>query len=146
VIDPKDPAQFFPFFILLWCVASFSLSLLGGWFSLAQHYRATQPFVGERWHMRSASLRFVSYGSCLILGSNTQGLFLSVLFPFRIGHPPLFIPWSEVLSAEHYKIAFLFPMVRFRFKQEPSASFKISRGLALEIAEQAHGRVSIAGG
>lgn len=144
MIDPSDPTQFFPFFIFFWCAISFTLSLIGGWFSLSQHYRAKQPFVGERWRMRSGSMRLVSYGSCLILGSNAEGLFLSVFFLFRIGHPPLFIPWSEVASVEQYR-SFFFPMVRFRFKQEPSASFKISRGLALDIIKESRGRVSLAG-
>ena len=142
--DPTNPVLFFPFFVAFFSAICFALSLISGWRSLAEHYKATQPFSGERWHLRSGSMGLVSYGSCLTLGANTEGIFLSVLFPFRVGHPPLFIPWSEVQSAEHCRW-FFFPMVRFQFRKVPSVSFKIYRGLALAVAKEAHGRLALAG-
>lgn len=87
-------------------------------------------------------MRFVNYGSCLMLGANAEGLFVSVLFFFRVGHPPLFIPWSEVESATHYR-SLLFPMVKFKFKKAPSVSFKMSRKLALAVTKQARDRFSL---
>lgn len=139
--DPKNPAQFFPFFVAFWCAICFVLSLIGGWHSLAQHYRLNGAFAGKRWHLRSGSLRLVNYGNCLTLGADSTGLFMSILFPFRIGHPPLHIPWSEV-SAESYRL-FFFPRVKFHFKQEPTVSFKLSKGLASELASASSGQFSI---
>ncbi|WP_146598844.1 hypothetical protein [Novipirellula aureliae] len=37
----------------------------------------------------------VKYNSCLTLSVTQQGLGLSVLIPFRIGHPTLLVPWSD---------------------------------------------------
>jgi hypothetical protein len=36
-----------------------------------------------------------NYGGCLTVGSDAAGLYLAVMFLFRVGHPPLFIPWDE---------------------------------------------------
>jgi hypothetical protein len=63
------------------------------------------------------------------LGASQEGLFLAVSFPLRIGHPPLFIPWSEVESIEPYRFLF-FSIVRFRFKQAPKVSLAVSRRVA----------------
>jgi hypothetical protein len=36
------------------------------------------------------------YSSVIRLTAATDALYVSVLFPFRIGHPPLRIPWDEI--------------------------------------------------
>jgi hypothetical protein len=36
------------------------------------------------------------YSGCTFFTSNKKGLGLSLLFPLRFGHPPLFIPWSDI--------------------------------------------------
>ncbi len=36
------------------------------------------------------------YSSVIRLTAATDDLYASVLFPFRLGHPPLRIPWSEI--------------------------------------------------
>jgi hypothetical protein len=36
------------------------------------------------------------YSSVIRLVAADDALYLSVLFPFRIGHPPLCIPWTEI--------------------------------------------------
>jgi hypothetical protein len=42
---------------------------------------------------------FGSYGNCVNFGADETGLYMAVFRPFRLGHPPLFIPWSEVRVA-----------------------------------------------
>jgi len=140
-LDPNDPVQFSVGFVVLWCTVCFGLSLLGGWYSLGQHYRQKEPFLGRRWHMRSATLRLVGYGNCLTVGADSKGLFLSVLFPFRIAHAPLFIPWSEIQTSPT-RYFFFFPMVKLQFKQEPSVSMRFMRGLASKLAAESNGAFS----
>ncbi|MGH8212181.1 MAG: hypothetical protein ACREPP_02980 [Rhodanobacteraceae bacterium] len=140
----NNPFLFLPLFLAFWCAICVALSFMGGWHALGQQYRATQPFGGRRWHLRSASMRLVNYGGVLTLGANAEGLFISVLFPFRLGHPPLFIPWSQIESAEPYRQLF-FPLVRFRFKKSPSVSLSLSRGLVQAIVGEAQGHFSLAG-
>ncbi|MFZ6875877.1 hypothetical protein ACO0LF_27725 [Undibacterium sp. Di27W] len=87
-----------------------SLSFLGGWASLATHFRATQAATGERFRFASGSMgsRFfpVSYGSCLFVSVNEQGLHLSVFFLFRLFSPPLFLPWSQIEAIEKKRYFF----------------------------------------
>jgi hypothetical protein len=83
---------------VLWIALSLLLSYVGGWAALAKRYRADQDVdcgVGESFRFCSGSFGATSYGSCLTIGIHEKGLRLSVLFPFRIAHPPLFIPWSD---------------------------------------------------
>lgn len=48
-------------------------------------------------HMRSGRMRLSArYSGVLTLGADAEGLYLGVIFLFRVGHPRLFIPWSDV--------------------------------------------------
>src|SRR5436309_12401220 len=90
--------RWFPFiFVGAWVGISLLLSWIGGWRALAGRYRATQRFTGVRFWMKSAGMCWgVSYRSSVYLGANSSCLFLSVFLPFRAGHPPLLIPWSDI--------------------------------------------------
>ena len=46
----------------------------------------------------------VTYSGCLTIYTSPTGLHLSVWLPFRLGHSPVFIPWSAVRNAETRKI------------------------------------------
>ena len=84
-------------FVLLWCVISYTVAMLGGWQTLAQRWRATEAFAGPKHYFCSGQMRWwIGYRSALTLGSNMHGLHMSVMAPFRLGHPPLFIPWTTV--------------------------------------------------
>jgi hypothetical protein len=128
-------------FLAFWCAICFSASVLGGWHSLARHYRQLRPFGGKLWHFSSGSLGLASYSLFLTLGASPEGLFLAVSFPLRLGHPPLFIPWSEVESIEPHRFL-SFPIVRFRFKQAPKVSLVVSRRVALAMAKESNRSLS----
>lgn len=85
-------------FAAMWAAMSLLLSYMGGWASLAEHYRDNGDVRCQTYYMRSGSVGAIDYKSCLIIGVSKPGLRLSVLFPFRIGHPPLFIPWDQFHS------------------------------------------------
>ncbi len=85
-------------FSMIWAAMSLLFSHLGGWASLAAHYRDDGDIKCKTFYMRTGYVGGVGYGSCLNLGVSKAGLRLSVCFPFRIGHPPLFIPWDQFHS------------------------------------------------
>ena len=90
-------------FPTLWCTACYVISIVGGWRQLAKRYRRAGPISGTVWRFQSAAMYRLaesSYGGCLTVAANEEGLGLSVFFPFRVGSPPLFIPWSEMLVSE----------------------------------------------
>lgn len=90
----------YPFlFVGMWCAVSLALAALGGWRRLAVSFPArTQP-TGRCFYMQGGKVGQVSYGGCLAICSSPQGVCLSVLLPFRLGHPPLFIRWNAVRNA-----------------------------------------------
>ena len=100
LFDPTNPANFLFFFLLIWILVTYLLSILGGWARLAEDYRSDSDIDGSVWRFQSGTFRFgVRYNGVLTIGSSPSGLHLRVLFLFRMGHPPLFIPWSDVKKA-----------------------------------------------
>ncbi|MFP2902828.1 hypothetical protein [Corallococcus sp. 4LFB] len=99
---PAHPASslapWFPLVLLpvMFVLVSFLLSRMGGWSRLARDYRLDRGggFPCRRWV--SGHMGWVEYRSCLTVGGDERGLYLAVLFPFRMGHPPLCIPWADV--------------------------------------------------
>ncbi len=79
----------------MWLFLSWLLSRLSGWARLAEHYRATGHAAGESAWMRTGRIGVVQYHSCLCFRVNDDGLRITVAFPLRLGHPPLFIPWDQ---------------------------------------------------
>ena len=100
-MDPQSTSQvtpwlFLPFIVGMFALVSYFLSWVGGWRRLARDYRLersggfpSRPFV-------SGVMGWVNYRGCLTVGGDARGLYLAVLLPFRVGHPPLCIPWSDV--------------------------------------------------
>ena len=93
------------------------ISYIGGWTTLAKHFRLTTPFIGERWTRQSGQMRWIAgYSNCLTVGSNAQGLYLAVMPPLRFRHPQLLIPWQEIEVSQR-RVLFL-RYVRFRLGRE----------------------------
>jgi len=106
----NTPLGFAVFFLGLWCTICFLISFVGGWFTLSRHFKKdSEPFgetksVGPFFY--AVYTRFWSnYGSVIRMTAADDALYLSVLFLFRVGHPPLRIPWNEI---EFGRTRFLF--------------------------------------
>jgi len=86
------------FFGGMWWGTLMLLSALGGWARLAETFSAREAPAGRCFSMQDGMVGWVSYNACLSVSVSAEGLHLSVMFPFRVGHPPLFIPWTAVRS------------------------------------------------
>ncbi|HIG74488.1 MAG TPA: hypothetical protein EYQ24_07910 [Bacteroidetes bacterium] len=76
------------------------------WRGLARDYPAESwPEDGYRLSMQSASVGLANYGNSLTVLATEEGLYLRPMWAFRVGHPPIHIPWEEVKRVES---AFLF--------------------------------------
>jgi hypothetical protein len=138
-----DPRWFFAVFALMWVAISALLSLVGGWSSLASHFRSERSREGERFRFVSGSMGAalfpVSYGRCLFLTVSEDGFGLSILFPFRLLSPPLFIPWRDVESVESRRFLFVDRVaVKLRDRWQTIAI----RGAAGERLQEAHLRAT----
>jgi hypothetical protein len=95
-MQPHDALWFVPFFLLVWCSVCAVLARLGGWHSLARHYRALGKPNGKRFGMQSARFGWVDYNGCLSIRVAAEGLYIAMWPMFRLAHPPLLIPWSAL--------------------------------------------------
>lgn len=125
---------FFPFFFVgMWILVGYWIALIGGWRLLAQRFRFQGAFLGEKWHMQSARMRWLgNYNNVLTLGADSTGLFIVPLFLFRAWHPPLFIPWAEI-TAQPKTLFFFFKYVELRLGRAEEIPFMIRASLAAKI-------------
>lgn len=94
----------FPFlFIGMWVFITFLISK-GGWSKLAGKFQIEKPPIAKSLGLISGYINKTRYKNALILKYNDEGIFLSVLFLFRLFHPPLFIPWEEIKGTEESKV------------------------------------------
>jgi len=132
-IEPFSVPAYILFFIILWMGVCKLISATGGWRILARDYRANSLFDGQKLWLKSATLRrWTNYSNCVNMGANKYGLYLSVLLLFRIGHPPLFIPWTDI-STEAVSRRLLLDVVKFSFAKQPEVPMILSKKLADRI-------------
>jgi len=113
---------------------------MSGWHKLAEVYRATQPFSGTWMRPWAASMGWgVNYNGLINIGADTSGIYISIFFLFRPGHPPLFIPLGEISAtgARTWRTMWL-SMARLQFGKFPSAYLLIPMKTA-EALSQASG-------
>jgi hypothetical protein len=73
----------------------------GGWSSFAKHYRAKRrPDGGVHNVISCWILKLHSTGGGLQVIFSDEGIYLYKTFPFRIGSPPLLVPWKSVKSVQ----------------------------------------------
>jgi hypothetical protein len=130
-INPATAAVVFPiFFVTLWCTICFVLSRVSGWALLARRFRADSRFLGRSWGWQSARMRWLcNYNHCLTFGSEVSGLYMSIMFLFRLGSPPLLIPWTEVTVWRRRRIL-LFRFVELRLGSEEQVPLLLRANLA----------------
>jgi hypothetical protein len=137
-VDKYFPIIFPIYFVALWCLVCAVISILGGWFSLSEDFRAQKPFEGTRVRMRSGRMRWLtSYNNMLTVGANQHGLYLACLFLFRFMHPPLLIPWNEIKVRREQGL--IFKYVSFVLGRELRIPLRIRAELAETLRSSAGG-------
>jgi hypothetical protein len=128
---------FFPLVFILWFVIVITVvSYITGWRRLSECYHTDRPFDGKVLRFQSALMRWGShYGGCLNAGANTEGLYLSLMFFFRPGHPPLFIPWSDIAVQE--ESTRMGKSVKLSFAKAPGIPLTITSELADKLKAEA---------
>ena len=131
--EPFSVAAYILFFIIAWMGVCKLISTNGGWRILAQDYQANSLFDGQKLWLKSASMRrWTNYNNCVNIGANKYGLYLSILPIFRVGHPPLFVPWTDI-STETAHRRLLPDVVKFSFAKQPEVPVILSEKLAARI-------------
>ncbi len=105
----------------VWCLVVWAIAKVSGWQQIARSYPMTQKIPNEK-TIGLQSLRiglFSQYNNSITYGFSDQGMSLQVLSIFRLGHPPIFIPWEDLLAQET-RIFKTFPMIRLILVKEPN--------------------------
>lgn len=78
----------------MWRMA-FKAGQSDGWAKLADEFEGHGSVDVSRNYM-TVNLGWMAYKSCVRVGVSSEGLTLQIQFPFRFGHPDLFIPWGRL--------------------------------------------------
>ncbi len=96
-------AAFFIIFPLFWSAIVWLISRVSGWASLARQYPADGLIDGDVFRWCSARIRFLSsYSNCLTVTVSPAGIHMQPMLFFRIGHKPLFLPWSAIVDLDRH--------------------------------------------
>ncbi|MCA9917630.1 MAG: hypothetical protein KC445_06725 [Anaerolineales bacterium] len=130
---------FFVIFPLFWSVIVYLISRLGGWGSMAESYPYHEPRAAECFSMQSAIVRLtLSYKNVLKVCADEEGVYFSMLFLFRPGHSPFFVPWEEITGTK--KLYLFYPVVELRFQRTPNLPFRLYKRTADRLVGVANGR------
>lgn len=134
---PSVFVAIFPiYFLTLWLLVGATISIIGGWFSLAKVYRTWVPFNGTKWRMQSGQMRWLAnYNNVLTIGASPEGLYLASMFLFRFMHPPLLVPWSEIKVRR--KKGWVFEYVTFTMGHELAIPLRIRARIAEMLRNEA---------
>jgi hypothetical protein len=118
--------------ITLWCLNSAWISWLSGWRSLSKRFRAqSESLAGTRRSGFPFDICFrywLDYTNLAWVTVNKEALHLSVVFPFRIAHPPLAVPWEEIEISS--TILFWRKYVELKLGIEERIPLRISKRMA----------------
>ncbi len=123
-------------FVAIWTLALRFIALISGWTRLAKRYSTKDrlnPYQGKKLRRKSGRLGGSSYKRVLILGANMQGVYISVNVLFRLFHPPLFIPWSEIEAEERDGVFMSF--VTLKFTEVPNVALTIPAKVMAQLNE-----------
>jgi hypothetical protein len=136
VLEELFEEHFYVVFPVLWISVCIFLSRLSGWHQLAQKYPRIDFVSGEKWRFRSAKLRYsVGYNGCINFIANREGLGISIFFPFRVGHPPLFIRWTDIAISKDKQ--FFRNLIRFTVGSDFPIPILVHKSLGRKILEAA---------
>ncbi|UOR03853.1 hypothetical protein MUN82_12940 [Hymenobacter aerilatus] len=94
---------FITVFIGFWCVVCKLISFFG-WYQLSTQFQVAEEEIADsQFQLHQAKLGFARYNGVIKAAASASGLSLSVVFLFRVGHPPLLIPWSCIERLEEQK-------------------------------------------
>lgn len=90
-------AGFCVVFPLFWCDVVWLISRFG-WARLAKHYAVARPPAGDAQPVMCGMVGASTDRGVMRSLPDAEGFYLWTSVFFRAGHPPLYIPWSDVTA------------------------------------------------
>jgi len=124
------------FYLVLWLLLNLLVSRLTGWGRIAAHYRNTGGITCKVWRFQTITTRWgMGYKKSTNVGADSRGLYLFLGVLFRFGHPPIFVPWSDVTVVE--KQINRSKMLELRFRKTGDLPVSILPELGARLAKAA---------
>lgn len=118
--------------LAVWVTLLPLIAWFSGWRRLAEEFRAS-PDTRGRIVLGTAAMRYgAHYSGVILLDGRATGLVLSVRRPFRLAHPPLLIPWTQV-AAEFMRVLWMIPAARLELGREARIPLTFYNGSAREL-------------
>jgi hypothetical protein len=105
-------------FALIWSGVSLLLSFMSGWRRLAEQFADRPAHTVERLRFQSMRVGASNYRNMLRLELGREGMRISMIWAFRIGHKPLFVPWRAFKNIGRVRVL-LGTAVRAELGQPP---------------------------
>lgn len=129
------------FFVGIWAFVCLLLSVLGGWRSLAEAYAVADRPRGQILRGCSARVGWTNYRGILTFTAGSTHLHMALFVLFRLGHPALSIPWSEITVATS---GGLFSQnVELRFSRVPQVRILINARTGAALAQASGGQLPV---
>ncbi|MGZ3690117.1 MAG: hypothetical protein ACXVAX_01355 [Pseudobdellovibrio sp.] len=135
----KDLSDFYPLFFLaymgiLFPAVSWLLGRMLGWYTLSQAYPYQPPSPGHKtW--KFCSIPNLTLRNCVHVTIDQSGIYFEMVFLFRFGNPPIFVPWSDLSIQTASFIAIR--TSKLTFKKAPSVSMQFYKLTSNKFAEYA---------
>jgi hypothetical protein len=96
------PVAFLVVFPAFWCFVTWIIGAMG-WRTIASLYPDRNPPENYPLEGVMGRVGVAQYRGVLMLGVSDAGIHMSVQVLFRVGHPPILVPWHaiESVSAGH---------------------------------------------
>lgn len=113
------------FFSLLWIGITLLMSWIGGWGKVGKKYAATgAPPEGRVLKHVTGMFGMTRYKHVLTVITTDTGLYIENRKVFRLGHPPLFIPFTAIFQAQKQTL-FFWEFVAFAVDDPPLAAVRL---------------------
>ncbi|MES2056471.1 MAG: hypothetical protein V4564_11080 [Pseudomonadota bacterium] len=111
-------------FIGMWLMITTMLGAIAGWFTLQQHYPASDQPILLKLRARSGSMGpGVALSGILTLSAGPSGLRVGISRLFGPFQKPFLVPWREIRAEA--KTFFFVPMVKLSFGNPTNGTLKI---------------------
>lgn len=132
--------------VMGWSVVLSMIARVSGWSELAEHYAALDSYEGPKRQFQTISMErwkvFPSnYGGVVEFGADARGLHLSLFVLFRPFHPPLVIPWADIISQKREVL--LWKQTALVAARAPGVTIVIQDSAAAWIAAQSGGLFNV---
>ena len=111
------------------------LSAKINWDRLASRYRARPGYGGKSLGWISVGVKWLKYKNCIKLEFDRQGFYLKPMRVLRWFHPPLFIPWEEVVTVKHREL-YVGSSTLLKLGQPPVGSIKLNGKVYRRMMEE----------